>query len=412
LTFRVYDPEADRAAAHRIWIETGWLEDADRHREAMDLFVAASRAWVADLEGDPECLVLAMPGTVRHLDAELPMSCIAGVTTSRVARKRGLAGRLTAHAVAADAADGAAVSALGMFEQGYYDRLGFGSGGYEVRITFDPAALTVPAATRTPVRLGLDDWEAVHASRLARRRGHGACNIEPPGITRAEMQWAKNGFGLGYRDGPGGELTHHLWAAVKGDVEYGPYSVWWMSYRTHDQLVELLGVLRNLGDQVTAVRMLNPPGLVVQDLIEQPFRRMRVSDSSDFKSHAEAMAYWQMRICDLPRCLAATRLPGGPVRFNLDLRDPVESFLDESAPWRGIGGWYVVTLGESSGAEPGADPALPTMETTVGAFTRLWLGVCPASGLAVTADLKAPPDLLQALDELMRLPSPHPDWDF
>ena len=65
---------------------------------------------------------------MRYLDETLPFSCITGVTTSRVARKLGLAGKLTAVAVAHEAADGAAVVGLGMFEQGFYNRLGFGNG--------------------------------------------------------------------------------------------------------------------------------------------------------------------------------------------------------------------------------------------------------------------------------------------
>jgi hypothetical protein len=48
----------------------------------------------------------------------------------------------------------------------------------------------------------------------------------------------------------------------------------------------------------------------------------------------------------------------------------------------------------------------------VGAFTRLWLGVRPASGLAITDDLCAPPALLDQLDRVLRLPEPKPDWDF
>ena len=47
-----------------------------------------------------------------------------------------------------------------------------------------------------------------------------------------------------------------------------------------------------------------------------------------------------------------------------------------------------------------------------GAFTRLWLGVRPATGLAITDDLHGPDDLLDALDERLRLPEPVADWAF
>jgi hypothetical protein len=119
-----------------------------------------------------------------------------------------------------------------------------------------------------------------------------------------------------------------------------------------------------------------------------------------------------MRICDLQGCLAQTHLPGEAVQFNLTLSDPIERFLDEGSPWRGVGGEYVVTVGPASSAEPGQDAALPTLQASVGAFTRMWLGVQPATGLAVTDDLRGPEGLLVALDTVLKLPAPHIDWDF
>ena len=52
------------------------------------------------------------------------------------------------------------------------------------------------------------------------------------------------------------------------------------------------------------------------------------------------------------------------------------------------------------------------MKASINAFSRLWLGVRPARGLAVTDDLDGPRDLLEALDEAFRLPEPVRDWDF
>ncbi|MHC4827771.1 MAG: GNAT family N-acetyltransferase, partial [Planctomycetota bacterium] len=187
MCFRVYDVEKDKDAAHRIWLETGWIEPG--HERQMDLFIEAARSWVAEMNGEAECLVNTAPGTVRYLDTDLPMSGVTGVTTSRVARKQGYAARLTAKAIAADAEEGALVSALGMFEQGFYNRLGFGTGGYEHLVSFAPAALRVggQARPRVPRRITPDDWEMVHANRLRRHRGHGACNLNAPDLTRAEM---------------------------------------------------------------------------------------------------------------------------------------------------------------------------------------------------------------------------------
>jgi len=71
----------------------------------------------------------------------------------------------------------------------------------------------------------------------------------------------------------------------------------------------------------------------------------------------------------------------------------------------------VITLGPSSRVESGTDADLPTLTASVGAFTRMWLGVRPATGLAMTDDLAGPPELLRALDLTLRLPDPKLDWD-
>ena len=94
------------------------------------------------------------------------------------------------------------------------------------------------------------------------------------------------------------------------------------------------------------------------------------------------------------------------------MADPIRQFLPDTASWRGVGGDYIISLGPSSSAEPGRDALLPTLKASVSAFTRMWLGVRPASGLAVTDQLCGPPDLLEELDWALRLPDPRPDWDY
>ena len=110
--------------------------------------------------------------------------------------------------------------------------------------------------------------------------------------------------------------------------------------------------------------------------------------------------------------MAKTFLPWSSVSFNLQLKDPIEEFLEEDAPWRGIAGSYIVTLGPESKAEKGHRSGLPVLEASVGAFTRMWFGVRPASGLAVTDDLVGPEGLLKQLDEVLRLPRPNNDWEY
>jgi predicted acetyltransferase len=411
MIIRAYEPERDKQAAYRIWREVGWLGDEDRHKEALDIWIAAGRALVGELYGEAESLVLTQPSSLRYLKGDLPFCAVTGVTTSHVARKQGLAGRVTATAVARDVAEGAVVAGLGMFEQGFYNRIGFGSGSYEPWLSFDPAQLRVEVPFRAPRRLSKDDYAAIHANRLARMRSHGAINIYPEAFTQTRTLWTKKPLGYGYYDGPEGALSHHVWMSTD-NISHGPYRVIWMAYDTYEQFLELLALLKGLGDQVHAVSMSEPTGIQLQDLLTQPFKHFAVTEKSPYAWRMRAVSWWQMRICDLTACLAATHLGGDPVRFNLRLSDPIDRYLDEDEPWRGVAGEYTVTLGEESGAVTGSDPALPTMEATINAFTRLWLGVRPATGLAVTDDLVAPPDLLAALDELLRLPQPRVDWDF
>jgi hypothetical protein len=137
-----------------------------------------------------------------------------------------------------------------------------------------------------------------------------------------------------------------------------------------------------------------------------------MTEKSDYENRTRATAYWQMRICDLDACIAATHLDGEAVRFNLEMTDLIEPLVDDDSPWRGVGGEYVVTLGPESEVAAGSEPGLPTLTASVGAFTRMWLGARPASGLAVTDDLAGPPDLISHLDRILLLPTPKPDWDF
>ena len=409
MTIRPYDPNRDREAVHRIWREILWPKNEER-RQALAYFLSDARTFLADLDGEAECMAASTPGALRYLDEDLSLSAVTAVTTSRIARKQGLAGRTTAALIAADAADGALVSALGIFEQGFYDRLGYGTGGYEHWARFDPALLTVQRKTRVPRRLTVDDYEAMHQAMLARRRGHGAVNLLPPSNFRAEMGWTENAFGLGYADDPDGPLTHFFWGEALD--ENGPYRLIIMAYQNGEQFLDLMALVKALGDQVHLVAMREPQGIQLQDLLRHPFRQQEVTKDSKFANRIDAKAYWQVRICDLAGCLAQTHLPREPVRFNLTLHDPIEAYLDAEAPWRGLSGRYVVALGPTSHAEPGADADLPTLTASVGAFTRLWLGIRPATGLAVTDDLAGPASLLHTLDQTLCLPEPKLEWEF
>jgi predicted acetyltransferase len=407
--FREFNIETDFDDVFRVWLECGWIKQGEE--EHLKTFIGSQRAWVAEVNDSAECLVLSAGGDIRYLDKDLPLSCISAVTTSHIARKQGLAGRLTAHVIALDAMAGAFVSTLGIFEQGYYNNLGYGNGSYEHIVSFHPSHLRTKNKPRVPIRLKKEDTEDIHKSRLNRLRRHGSCNLYGSNLTEADMKWAENSFGMGYYDGPDGELTHYIWFTAK-NLEQGPYNISWMSYRNYEQFIELMGLMKGLGDQVKSFTMKEPPGIQMQDLLEKPFKYRSLTRKSDFEQSIEAMAYWQMRICNLEGCLSKTSLPGGSVKFNLKLTDPIEEYLDPDIEWRGIGGDYVITLGTTSRAEKGTDNSLSTLEATVNAFTRLWLGISPATSLSVTDDLLAPQELLKQLDQILRLPRPAPDWDY
>lgn len=106
------------------------------------------------------------------------------------------------------------------------------------------------------------------------------------------------------------------------------------------------------------------------------------------------------------QCLAKMHLAGAELSFNLKLEDPIEAFLEADSPWRGVGGDYRVSLGPQSMAEIGSDPALPTLEASVGAFTRLWSGAHPARRLALSDHFVAKPQLIEQLDWALPPASP------
>jgi GNAT superfamily N-acetyltransferase len=407
MQWRGYDPTQDKQAVHRIWREVGWHTSP----EDLDRYLRCGRAVVAEVGEEAECAVSTVPGSIRYLEEEVPFVEVTGVATSRVARQQGLAKRLLAHALAADVDEGAALARVCAFDQGFYDQVGFGPGGYEHMVFFDPGTLAVSGRARPPRRLSKEDGAAIHASRLARRRGHGGVNYDSPVITEPELRYPEGAFGLGYYDGGDDTPTHHLWCRPD-NVEHGPYFVPWMAYRTGEQFLELMALLKSLGDQVRLVGMREPPDIQLQDLLDRPLRHQALTERSRYQNRASALAFWQVRICDLGECLARTRLRHGEARFNLKLTDPVGDLLEGSTGWRGVAGDYVVSLGSSSGAGEGSDPSLPTLSASVNAFSRLWLGVRPATGLAITDDLSGPPNLLEALDWVLRLPDPKPDWDF
>jgi hypothetical protein len=398
--------EDDLPDVVRIYRECGWF--VGKKPAVVASFLEDCSGVVATTDGTIDGMAFGSVGAIRYLDSELPVHLVTGVNTGLLARRQGIASRATARIVADRAADGVPVALLGIFDQGFYDKLGFATGPTEVVHSFDPRQLRVRRPRTRPRRLAPSDWPAIHTSRHRRMRGHGSCQFLP-GLTKGECLLRSGFTGFGFDD-PDGTLGWHLVMSAK-DVEEGPYIVAWMAYRNRDELLDLLGVLSSMGDQVLNMRLLEQSDLMVQDLLHEPFRQHGLTRGGSHAVRARAAAWWQVRITNLETCIAATRLPGEVVRFNLVLSDPIGKYLREHS-WQGIGGKYLVELGPTSVARAGAADGLPTLSASVGAFTRLWLGVAGPQALALTDDFNGPPELLDALTRVVRIPTPHPDWDF
>lgn len=411
MTIRPYNASKDLTAVTRLWEEIAWIDrDDEDDAEYLKVFLAGSNALVAEMHGEAECLVASCPGSILHLATEVPMTVIAAVTTSLIARKQGLASRTTARAIAEGAEAGHATAALGMFEQGYYTRLGFGNSAYEQIARFNPSSLNVSVDFPAPVRLSQKDAADMHQALMQRWRGHGSVQVIPPEHFQAETGWTEDPVGLGFRD-DNGELTHFIWGSSKG--ENGPFRISAMAYRNRQQLLELMALIKSLGNQLLLVRLVETQHLQMQDLLNEPFKAQNKTEGGKYPESIRSEAWWQLRINDLASCIGAMRLPDRPtLSLNLSVEDPITRYLDSGQGWQGIGGDYTLHLGASSEASPGHSKGLPLLKASTSGISRLWLGAASANRLATSSEIDADQELLDKLDSSLSLPLPHPGWEF
>ena len=407
--FRPFEKGKDLDQVKRIWHEVGWIRSSE-DEQGLELQFSVGEALVATLEGQAEAVAVATPAVMAYLDTPLSLCAVTGVTTSRIARKLGFAQQLTARLLADHATRGYAVTALGMFDQGFYNRLGYGNGPYEHELFFDPKSLRLNLPFRPPVRLGVDDYREVHQALLNRRKSHGAVDLLPPEFLQAEMIGIDDGFGLGYRDASDGSLSHLIFGSFKG--ENGPVRIEWMVWQKGEQLLELLSLIRSFADQVDLVRVPEFSDLQLQDLLDQPIRQERITKGTQTQNRHRSIAYWQLRMLDLVQCIEKTHLFGPEIDFNLALHDPIEALLPQESRWRGLAGEYHVHLGADSTVGTGFRAGLPKLTASVNAFSRMWLGVSSAPMLALTDQLEAEGPLLKQLEMTLCLPAPHLGWEF
>lgn len=399
---RSYEP-GDLDAYVRIWLECGWISDGEKEKQGLGLFAEAGHSSVAVLNGEPESFGSWFDGTVHYDSTDLSLGHIAAITTSRLGRRQGFASLLTERCLVEAAEAGFAVASLGIFDEGFYDKFGFGTGSAVPIVQFDPASLRVDAPYATPERFDLKDLPELQQALANRLQGHGSVTIDSPIWLGGDWESAERTFALGYRNDEG-RLTHFFAGAP--DADFAHYEIFIFSYETTDQLLQLLRLLSELGDQAVSMMVVEPSHVRLLDLIERPRRQRKRSLRGNHEAGERADSWWQMRILDLEACIAARSWPGEPVRFNLTLTDPLTD--SPTSSWTGLGGDYTVTIAADSTVEPGHTSGLDQLDASVGAFTRMWLSVLPASQLTITDSLTGPAELLDALDQAFALPVPKP----
>ena len=197
--------DTDMPALQRVWREIGWSDSKQTDRAMRD-FYAEGETGVALINGEVECAVLTQSGTMRLDQTDLPLCVVAAVTTSRIARGLSLAQKLTARQLVEGQQAGASVATLGMFDQGFYNKVGFGTGAYVNEFAFDPGFLDVSLKARTPVRLGVEQADEMLAAMVSRPPVHGSVVLNLPLTFKAELSMDDDAFGLGYYEGS--RLTH------------------------------------------------------------------------------------------------------------------------------------------------------------------------------------------------------------
>jgi hypothetical protein len=363
-----------------------------------------------------ESVVHRALGSLRYDTTDLSLGAITAAVTSRIARHRGLASRLTARSVAHLADEGAAVVYLGMFEQGFYDRLGFGTGPYENLVWVSPGALNVPVPYRVPLRFDLDtDIEELHAAQVGRHLDHGGVVVGTERLTQSGVRIDSDVSVYGYRTD--GAISHYL--CVVTDGENGPDRIVQWAYRSPRQCLELLRVIQEWGDQVDLVRFCEPVWLQAQDLMIDPGREHRRTQGGRFAVRIEADAWWQMRIVDLPACIRAMAPASEPFSILAEVHDPIGDHLLDSSydgPWNGLAGHWRFEFGEPNQARrlSGSDVGEGVdLRTSTAALSQWWLGSRSATTLRELGEFDAEPAIIDRFDRLTaHLPRPQPGWDF
>jgi len=82
---RPYKP-SDLDQCLRIFKEVGWMDGKDHDKDIFAAYISDADSLVAELNGEVEVFVVTRSGNTLYQEIELPLSCVTGVVTSRVAR--------------------------------------------------------------------------------------------------------------------------------------------------------------------------------------------------------------------------------------------------------------------------------------------------------------------------------------
>ena len=392
------------------WRDAGWLEKGNE--KAAEEFIGSGSALVGLENGRAVALATSGKGSLYHClhSSELPFCSINSVNVSFHGRKLGYAAALTSALLAEAAERGDACAGLGMFEQGFYDRLGFSNMPYWKSVSLVPSDIDLKGEfTSRPVRLSAENWMEIHRNRTERYRHHGSVNLSPAS-TRAAMAFSGNCFALGFRNETG-RLTHHIFFE-KISGENGPAYTGWLVYGDPSQFRDLMLVVKSLGDQIDTVRISEPPGVQLQALLKKPLsNRRRTLKTLQDRVETRALSWTQCRILSLEGCINGMNCPGGSCSFNLRLHDPISEYLESSGGWSGCSGDYTVSLSGDSRAVPGIASGLPMMECSVNTFTKLWNGSVRPTLIPFTDSISAPLELLVSVEQAVPMPEPSFDWE-
>lgn len=406
----VYDPSLHLEDCLLTWKDAGWL--AKGLEKAAEEFIGAGSALVGLENGKAVALATSGKGSFHHClhGGELPFCAVKSVNVAFHGRKLGYAARLTSALLAEAGERGDACAGLGMFEQGFYDRLGFANMPYWNSLQLRPSDIAIQGEMSSrPVRLAAEDWEEIHRNRTQRYRCHGSLNLSSA-TTKASIGFSPGCFALGFRN-RAGELTHHVFFE-KISGEHGPALTGWLVFSNHEQFRDLMILLKSMGDQIDLVRISEPPGLQLQSLVKKPLSaRRRTLSAPRERAEVRSLAWTQCRILSPTGCIDGMNCPGKPCSFNLILHDPIEEHLEGRGSWRGCSGEYTVNLSSGSCVESGLSRGLQLLECSVNAFSMLWSGSTRASLLPYLFSVNAPVELLEDIEQSMPMPEPFYDWE-